>query len=266
MIEFIKVTKTFATGHTALDEVSFSIQDQEFVILTGKSGAGKTTIMRLLIHDLPVSSGSILIDGKDITKMKSSEVSALRKKIAVVFQDGKLLTDRTVAENIALPMMIEGKSRQEIDRKVSDLLELVGLKDREQFFPVQLSGGEQQRVAIARALAVAPSLIFADEPTGNLDPDSAKQIVKLFEQIRELGVSVLMATHHLDQVMGKTKRMLVLSEGKIVEREEHEKQSEHEKHEKDTEKDDDDDDDKNKEEEHEKHRRTRKKEEKEERD
>ncbi|HAU99284.1 MAG: Cell division ATP-binding protein FtsE [Microgenomates group bacterium GW2011_GWF2_45_18] len=248
MIEFIKVTKTFSTGHTALREVSFSIHDQEFVVLTGKSGAGKTTIMRLLIHDLPVSSGSILIDGKDITKMKPSEISALRKKIAVVFQDGKLLVDRTVAENIALPMMIEGKSRQEIDRKVSDLLSLVGLKDREQFFPVQLSGGEQQRVAIARALAVAPSLIFADEPTGNLDPDSAKQIVKLFEQIQELGVSVLMATHHLDQVMGKTKRILVLSEGEIAEREEHKKQSEHEKHEK--------------EEEPEKHRRVSKREEK----
>lgn len=216
MIVFTNVTKQFPTGQVALDDVSFEVEPGEFIFLVGESGAGKTTIMRLLTKEMSPTQGVISFLEKNLTQLKKKAIPYLRREISVVFQDYKLLPDRTVEENIRLPLEIAGKSVVEIKQRVHDLLELVGLTDKKLHFPVQLSGGEAQRVSIARALAIGPKVLFADEPTGNLDHESSMAIGKLLHKIHELGTTVIMATHNMDVVKALKKREIHLHKGKII--------------------------------------------------
>lgn len=195
MIIFDNVTKQFGDDAYALRDVSFTIEPGEFVFLTGPSGSGKTTVMRLLTREYIPTSGAISFDGVDLHDMKTKDVYHHRRQIGVIFQDYKLLPDANVWENIALPLYIVGKSNAEIESRVTDLLKLVNLVDKAYLFPSQLSGGEAQRVSIARALATGPKVIFADEPTGNLDPETSITIAKLLHKINQLGTTVLLATH-----------------------------------------------------------------------
>lgn len=226
MIVFTNVTKQFPTGQVALDDVSFEIEPGEFIFLVGESGAGKTTIMRLLTKEMSPTQGAISFLEKNLTQLKKKAIPYLRREISVVFQDYKLLPDRTVEENIRLPLEIAGKSIVEMKQRVHDLLELVGLTDKKLHFPVQLSGGEAQRVSIARALAIGPKVLFADEPTGNLDHESSIAIGKLLHKIHELGTTVIMATHNMDVLKLLKKREIHLHKGKIIKDTKH-KEKEH---------------------------------------
>lgn len=217
MITFSAVTKRFGDGTVALDSISFHIESGELVVITGPSGSGKTTLMRLLIRDFLPTEGSIFYKGESIVDMRDSQVPFHRRKIGVVFQDYRLLSELNVWENIALPLSILGKSESEIESRVTDLLNLVSLTDRALVFPKQLSGGEAQRVSIARALATGPNLIFADEPTGNLDKKASLSIIKLLQQISALGTTVLVATHDvtlLDYL--ENERQIDLDHGKLA--------------------------------------------------
>lgn len=216
MIVFDNVTITFGNGTHALKDVSFAIGQGEFVIVEGHSGAGKTSIMRAVIKDLPVSRGKIVIEGDDLAKISPKNLPLLRRKISVIFQDFKLLLDRTIAENIDLALDIIGLEGEIIQKRRTELLELTGLKGKENFFPVQLSGGETQRVAIARSLAPQPKVLFADEPTGNLDAKTGLSIIKLLQDINEAGTTVVMATHDLELVKDLKLRRLRLDHGELV--------------------------------------------------
>jgi len=215
MIEFKKVTKQFGDGTIALDKISFVIEPGEFVFLVGPSGAGKTTILRLLLRELLPTAGSIFLEKKEINTLKARKIPELRRKIGAVFQDYKILWDRTVFENVSLPLEILGKKFSEIEHEVKKILRAVGLEKKSDLFPLQLSGGELQRTVIARALASQPSVLFADEPTGNLDPGTAWQIVKLLKKINETGKTVIMATHNFDIVDSLNERVITLESGKI---------------------------------------------------
>lgn len=216
MIVFDDVTITFGTGEHALKDISFAVGEGEFVIVEGHSGAGKTSLMRAVIKDLALAKGKIVIDGDDIDKISSKNLPLLRRKISVIFQDFRLLMDRTVAENIDLALDIIGLDDKTIIKRREELLELTGLKGKENFFPIQLSGGEVQRVAIARALAPQPKVLFADEPTGNLDAKTGMTIIKLLQDINEAGTTVVMATHDLELVKGLKLRRLRLDHGELV--------------------------------------------------
>ncbi len=199
MIDFQNVSKSY--GNTPiLTDISFHIDPGEFIFLTGKSGVGKTTIMRLLTGQTKDDSGTIIVDGINYDKLKSRETMEIRRRIGVIYQDYKLLPERTVAENIALGLEIMRKPKAEIESRVSDLLRLIELPDKGNLFPSQLSGGEAQRVCIARALATAPKVIFADEPTGNLDDETGMLIASLLMKLNELGTTVIMATHNMNIV------------------------------------------------------------------
>lgn len=195
MLTFLSVTKQFGGSGFALKDLSFHLDDGDFLIIAGPSGSGKTTIMNLLIKDVIPTAGDIIYKGDSLKDLPGRKLPEHRRKIGVVFQDYRLLSDLNVWENIALPLSIIGKPESEIESRVTDLLNLVDLTDKALMFPKQLSGGEAQRVSIARALATGPSLIFADEPTGNLDKKSSLAIVKLLKQINNLGTTVIMATH-----------------------------------------------------------------------
>lgn len=195
MIVFSSVSKSFADEPTAINNLDLEINEGDLVVITGPSGAGKTTLMKLLIKEYSPTTGEITFEDKPLSQYKDSEVPLLRRKISVVFQDYKLIEDMNVWENIALPLYISGKKESEIETRVTDLLNLIGLADKALFFPRQLSGGEAQRVSIARALAIAPKVIFADEPTGNLDSDASLKITRLLKKINELGTTLLFATH-----------------------------------------------------------------------
>ena len=216
MIVFEKVTKQFPNGTLALQDVSLTIEPKEFIIITGHSGAGKTTLLRLLLREVLPTKGSILFDKTDITRLKSRDIPKLRRQIGAIFQDFKLLADRTVSENIAISLEIVGSPQAEIQHRVNHLLELVGLKGKGDLFPSQISGGELQRTVIARALAPEPKVLFADEPTGNLDQTTAYQIVDLLSDINKLGTTVIMATHNHDIISRLKKRTVELAEGKIT--------------------------------------------------
>lgn len=216
MIEFDSVSKIFGNGTKALTDVNFSLEEGEFVIIQGKSGAGKTTIARLIIKEFPFEKGVIKVDGDDISKISPNNTPLLRRKIGVAFQDFKILTNRTVRENISLALDILGLDQEIINKRIKELLNLTGLEGKDDMFPSQLSGGEVQRVIIARALAPQPKVIFADEPTGNLDEETAMQIINLLKDINEQGTAVILATHD-KSVLSKLKfRSIQLEDGKII--------------------------------------------------
>lgn len=215
MIEFDQVTKRFGEI-TALEGVSFKVLDGEFVFLIGPSGAGKTTVVKLLLREYTPTSGKIIIDDQNLTELKSKEVSLFRQKIGVVFQDFKLLADRTVFENAALPLEVLGQSKEDIVKAVTKVLRLVGLTKRAHLFPAQLAGGEIQRVCIARAVVGQPKIVIADEPTGNLDPATSWQIIKLLKKINQQGTTVLVATHNFEVVNSFKQRVIEFDQAKLV--------------------------------------------------
>lgn len=216
MIIFDHVTKVFGNGTKALDDVSFEVDPGEFVLLEGISGAGKTTMVRLMLKEFSPTSGKIVIDGDDLARISRRNIPLLRRKIGVVFQDFKILMDRTVAENIDLALDILGLDSTVSGARRDELLQLTGLSDKADNFPVQLSGGQLQRVIIARAIAGEPKILFADEPTGNLDAATAMSIVDLLRDINEQGTTVLMATHDVDLVKGLHARTIRVEQGRLI--------------------------------------------------
>ncbi|WP_028991449.1 cell division ATP-binding protein FtsE [Thermoanaerobacter thermocopriae] len=216
MIKFTNVSKRYNKDIIALSNISFEIENGEFVFIVGPSGAGKSTLIKLLLKEEEPTSGSIVINKKDITKLKKREIPYLRRSMGVVFQDFRLLPNKTVFENVAFAMEIVGAHPKVIRRKVPMVLSLVGLSDKANKYPRQLSGGEQQRVSLARAIVNEPSILIADEPTGNLDPDTSWEIVKLISEINKRGTTVVMATHAKDIVDAMKKRVIALEKGNIV--------------------------------------------------
>ena len=215
MIQFKNVTKKFANGLVALAAVTLNIDKQEFVFITGASGAGKTTLLRLIIRDILPTSGEVIVDGEEVTKLPRKRILDLRRKVGMVFQDFKLLTDRTVFENVALALEIMGKKPQDNTLEVEKILTQVGLINQKDFFPIQLSGGEAQRTVIARAVVAKPKILLADEPTGNLDRSTSWEIIKLLEEINKNGTTVIMATNNFDIVNSLKKRVITLEKGKV---------------------------------------------------
>jgi len=216
MIKFDHVSKGYAEVSDALVNVSFTIEKGEMAFLIGHSGAGKSTLLKLIALVETVSRGQVFLDGQNLNRVSEQEIPFIRRKIGLIFQDYKLLNDRTVADNIALPLLIAGYNHQDIKRRVRAVLDKVGLVGKEKSYPLSLSGGEQQRVGIARAVVNKPSLILADEPTGNLDPELSTEIMHLFKQFRQVGVTVLVATHDLSQVVELGYRQLILDQGRLV--------------------------------------------------
>jgi cell division transport system ATP-binding protein len=220
MIRFDHVTKQYGKRTFALSDVTVTINDGEFVFLIGPSGAGKTTILRLLLRDLLPSHGSVFVDDLEVNSLSRSEIYKLRRKVGMVFQDFKLLGDRTIFENVAIGLEILGKNDDEIEKGVMDILDLVGLTDKARLFPLQLSAGELQRTSIARAVVGGPKILLADEPTGNLDPDTADDILSILLEIQRIGTTIIMATHNVTIVNEMKKRTIVLTGGKIISDEE----------------------------------------------
>ncbi len=214
MIEFRDVSKKY-TGQIALSDINLEIDDSEFVFLIGPSGAGKTTLLKLLIRDESPTTGQILLDSWDLTKIPPNKLANLRRKIGTVFQDFKLLSQKTVFENVAFPMEILGLSDEEIYRAAGQMLELVRLEQKASHFPLQLSGGEAQRAAIARAMIMRPDVLLADEPTGNLDAQAAWEIMQLLGKLNKLGTTIIMATHNQDITSSLPHRIIEIIDGKI---------------------------------------------------
>ena len=216
MITFERVSKRYDEGHDALRDVSVTIGRDELVFLTGHSGAGKSTLLRLImLMDRP-TRGRVLVDGRDLASVKPRGVPRHRRGIGVVFQNHRLLDDRTVYDNVALPLVIAGCEHREVGRRVRAALDKVGLLDRERAMPVTLSGGEQQRVGIARAVVGKPQVLLADEPTGNLDPALSAEIMQLFEEFNQVGVTVLIASHDLALISRLRHRIITLRHGRLV--------------------------------------------------
>jgi len=210
------VTKVYPNGKTALEEVDLVIPEGDFVFLVGPSGAGKSTLIKLLIRDELATHGAVVLDGQDLARLPRRQVAKVRRKIGIVFQDFKLLPQKSVWENVAFALEVTGTPRKKIRPAVDRVLALVGLTAQRAQMPNQLSGGEQQRTAIARALVHDPRLIIADEPTGNLDPLISWEIIQLLLRINDLGVTVLMATHNADVVTALRKRVVALEEGRVI--------------------------------------------------
>ncbi len=227
MIKLENVTKKYPTGNTALSDVTFTINRGDFVFFVGPSGSGKTTLFRLLIRQTVPTTGSISIGDWDLVTLPNKKIPLLRKNIGVVFQDLKLLKDRTIYENIMFPLEVGNFSAKDAHRRVTEILDQVGIVEHKDKFPVQLSGGELQRAAIARALAFSPEIILADEPTGNLDNVTTWEIVRLLQEINSKGTTVLMATHDTNIVDNLLKRVITLEKGKVVKDEVREKQHKH---------------------------------------
>jgi cell division transport system ATP-binding protein len=212
-----RVTKTYGKGHTpALDRISLHVEPKEFVIIIGKSGAGKSTLLKLLTREERQTSGKIVVGGIDYDKLKDRDIPLLRRKIGVVFQDFKLLPNRTVFENVAFALEIVGYGHREIEHTVPRVLDIVGLKGKDKAMPLELSGGERQRVAIARAIVRQPKILIADEPTGNLDPKHAWDVIKVLEKINRFGTTVLLTTHNQEIVNKLKRRVITIQDGRIA--------------------------------------------------
>lgn len=220
MIEMKDVKKTYPNGVSALNGVDISIDAGEFVYLVGQSGAGKSTFIKLIFREEIASSGLIKVDNFDLLKMKWKEVPLLRRDIGVVYQDFKLLPKMTVYENVAFALEVVEETPRNIRKRVMEVLDQVGLKNKARFIPDELSGGEQQRVSIARAIANYPKLLIADEPTGNLDPDTSWEIMKLLEEINAAGTTIIMATHS-KEIVNTIKRRVIAIEGGLIVRDQH---------------------------------------------
>jgi len=219
MIEFINVKKIYESGSVstiALDDINFFIDQKEFVSLVGHSGAGKSTILKLIYAEEKPTSGKILFNNQDITKIRNEELPYHRRRIGTIFQDFKLLTKKTVYENVAFALEVSGLPSKEIQERVPQILDIVGLSNKLNSYSHELSGGEQQRVAIARALVHRPALIIADEPTGNLDPISSWGIIQLLLKINQLGTTVMLATHDKEIVNNLKKRVITLDQGRVI--------------------------------------------------
>lgn len=216
IIDLSGVQKKYQNGTTALRDVSISIEQGEFAYVVGPSGAGKSTFIRLLYREEKADKGTINVAGYNLIKMKNKEIPYLRRSVGVVFQDYKLLSKKTVYENVAYAMQVIGKKPREIKKRVMEVLDLVGLKHKVRMFPSELSGGEQQRVAIARAIVNTPKVLIADEPTGNLDPENSWEIMNLLERINLQGTTILMATHNSQIVNTLRHRVIAIENGRIV--------------------------------------------------
>lgn len=215
-IKFIDVEKTYKNGINAVYNMNLGIKKGEFVFVIGASGSGKSTLIKMLYREEKPSHGQIYVGGINVAKIKNSKVYKLRRKIGIVFQDYKLLPKLTVYENVAFALEIYGLPSDEVKRKTLKALDLVGLKSRIKSYPTQLSGGEQQRVAIARAIVNSPKLLICDEPTGNLDPDTSLEIMRVIEKINDLGTTIVMATHDREMVDKMKKRVVLLDNGKLA--------------------------------------------------
>ena len=220
MLEFIEVNKIYNNDVCALKDLSFKVEDGEFVFLIGASGAGKTSIIKMLFREIKPTSGEIIVDDVNIVKLRNRKIPQLRKTMGVVFQDFRLLEGKTVFDNIKYPLQILGVSKRVITKRVTEILELVGLSDRANSFPNQLSGGEQQRVCIARALVNKPKYLIADEPTGNLDPNTSEGIMKLLLDVNAKGTTVIVSTHDRDIVNKLKKRVISMDHGEMINDEE----------------------------------------------
>ncbi len=217
MIHLKDVTKIYKTnGVVALDKVSLDIGRGEFVFIVGTSGSGKSTLMKLLMHEEIATSGSVVVNKKDVSKLKAREVPYLRRSLGVIFQDYRLLEDKTVYENVAFAMQVIEAPRKIMQRSVNTVLDIVGLQDKFKSFPAQLSGGEQQRVAIARAIVNDPRIVIADEPTGNLDPETSWDIMDIFQRINAAGTTIVMATHDKTIVDQMQRRVIEIAGGRII--------------------------------------------------
>lgn len=217
MITFDGVTKSYSTStRPALNDVSVQINKGEFVFLIGPSGSGKSTFLRLMVREEKTDSGKLIVAGQDLTKISQRSIPKLRQKIGYVFQDFRLLPKKTVYENVAFALQVIGKSKAKIDKAVPETLEMVGLEGKANRYPHELSGGEQQRVAIARAFVNRPLILLADEPTGNLDPETSSDIMLLLDRINRMGTTVVMSTHDNDAVDAMRRRVLVLELGRLV--------------------------------------------------
>lgn len=217
MIRFEHVSKQYKRSqHLALDDVSFTIEPGEFVFLVGSSGSGKSSMLRLMVREDRPTSGTVIVNGQDLAKLRNRKIPSFRRRLGIVFQDFRLLPNRNVFDNVAFGMEVIGKKRSEIRERVPEVLELVGLAGKEKNLPHELSGGEQQRVAVARAFVNNPSLVIADEPTGNLDPATSVGIMKLLDRINRTGTTVVMATHDVAIVDQMRKRIIQLDHGHII--------------------------------------------------
>lgn len=216
MIRLENVSKAYAEGIPALDDVNIKIGEGEFVFVMGDSGSGKSTLIKLLLKELEPTTGTIYINGQDLSRIKHRQIPRFRRRVGVVFQDFRLLKDRNVYDNVGFALRVVGESQRVIRKKVPQMLSMVGLAAKYRSFPKQLSGGEQQRVAIARALINSPKILLADEPTGNLDNNNAWEIMNLLEEINDRGTTVVVVTHNQEIVRTMKKRVIMIDKGKVV--------------------------------------------------
>ncbi len=216
VIQFFQVCKQYPGDAPALADVTLTVHEREFVFVSGVSGAGKSTLLRLVYCGDAPTSGQLLVFGRNVTRIRAAQVPYLRRSIGIVFQDFKLLPDRTIAENVAFPLEVRGMSTGEVRRRVEAMLDSVGLAGKQRKFPLSLSGGEQQRVAVARALVGEPALLLADEPTGNLDPDRTAEVMDLLRAANARGTTVVVATHDRALIARQQRRVIVLEHGRVV--------------------------------------------------
>ena len=216
MLEMIDVSKIYPGGSVALQDINVRIEQGEFVFIVGPSGAGKSTFFKMLFREVLPSSGKVIVNGHDLVKMTDKEIPYFRRQLGIVFQDYRLLPDRTVYDNVAFAMQVIETPYRKIKRRVNDVLDLVGLRKRAHAYPTELSGGEQQRIAIARAIVNDPILLIADEPTGNLDPETSWEIMDIFREVNKSGTTIVMATHDREIVNEMEKRVIAIEHGHIV--------------------------------------------------